>query len=165
MRNIHSKQDILESLRDERVLINRLIERVGPQHASMPGAMGKLTFKDLLAHLVAWCRREVSCAESIRRGETPMPHPSPAEVEIINNWIYFTQRDRSFEALVNDVDEVWRMFEAAINGIDERKLLQAGPPPRYDRGSLGERLLSDFVDHYHDDHEADVEAWLKEKGI
>ncbi len=138
----------------------QLLTEVGPARMALGGAMGEWTFKDLIAHLTAWWRRELGCLEAIRRGEAPMPHPDASEVELINNWIYHTQRDRPLEQLLHDVDEVWQQFEASICAMEESELMRAGASAGYDHAPLGARILSDFVNHYHNDHEADVSAWL-----
>lgn len=160
MRTIQTKQDVLDCLREERLLFDRLVAEVGPKRMDLPGAMGDWTFRDLIAHLTAWWRRELGCLLAICHGEPPMPHPNPAEVELVNRWVYYTQHDRPLAQLLRDVDEVWEQFEQAIQAIPKPVLLQAAPFPRYDREPLGARVLSDFVDHYHNDHEADVQVWL-----
>jgi hypothetical protein len=160
MRTVATKQDIIKYLRQKRDLFDQLVVEVGTARMSVSGAMGRWTFKDLIAHLTGWWRRELGCLEAIRRGEPPMPHPQPSEVQLINNWIYHTQHDRPLEQLLNDVDEVWRQFEASINSMSEHELMSVGHYPRYDQEILGSRILSDFVDHYHDDHERKVRTWL-----
>lgn len=160
MRTIRTKQELLDCLHEERALFEQLVTEVGPKRMEQAGAMGAWTFRDLIAHLTAWWRRELSCLEALGRGETPMPHPAPAEVELINIWVYYTQHDRPLPQLLRDVDEVWQQFEQAIEATPEPVLLQPAPFPHYDQEPLGARVLSDFVDHYHSDHEADVRAWL-----
>jgi len=160
VRTITSKQDIVTYLHHERALFDQLVSHVGAHRMRVGGAMGVWTFKDLIAHLTEWWRREASCALSLYRGEQPMPHPTPAEVQLINTWIYYTQRDRSLEQLLRDVDEVWQQFEATVGAMSEQDLLVVGQVAGYDREPLGAQVLSNFVDHYHYDHEADVVAWL-----
>ncbi len=107
MRTIATKQDMLASIRHERGLWAALVATVGEARMDIPGAMGAWTFKDLIAHLTAWWRRESSCLEAIRRHEPPMPHPSPAQVEMINDWIYHTNHDRPLSNPLRNADEVW----------------------------------------------------------
>ncbi len=160
MRTIATKQDILNYIHCERALWDALVANVGEARMSVPGAMGAWTFKDLIAHLTAWWRRELSCLEAIRRDEPPMPHPSQAHVQVINDWIYHTNHDRPLSNLLRDADEAWQQFEAAILAMPERDLLEANRFPWHDGRAFGPQTLSDFVDHYHHDHEADVVAWL-----
>ena len=165
MRTIATKQDMLASIRHECGLWAALVTTVGEARMNIPVAMGAWTFKDLIAHLTAWWRRELSCLEAIRRNEPPMPHPSPAHVEVINDWIYHTNHDRPLSNLLQDADEVWQQFESAIEAMPERDLLQANRFPWHNGRALGSQLLADFVDHYHHDHEADVVTWLAHQSL
>jgi hypothetical protein len=160
MHTIRTKQDVLDCLNQERALFDRLVTEVGSERMDLPGAMGAWTFRDLIAHLTAWWRRELGCLEAIRRGDAPMPHPPPDEVELVNRWVYHTQHDRPLPQLLRDVDEVWEQFVEVIRTMDEAVLLRSAPFPHYNQEPLGARALTDFVDHYHNDHEADVRDWL-----
>jgi hypothetical protein len=163
-RNLHSKADIIACLRHERALWVALLATVGEERMGEPGAMGARNFRDLIAHLTASWRREWGCLEAIRRGEAPMPHPAREHLDLINDWIYHTNRDRPLVDQVRDADNVWLRFEATLEAIPERDLLEPQRFHAYEGRPLGPRIVADFVDHYHLDHEADVIAWLARTG-
>jgi hypothetical protein len=77
-------------------------------------------------------------------------------------WIYDTRRDRPLAPLLPVVDEGWQQFEAALQTMRVQELLEPGRSAGYEDGCLRMGLLSDLVDHYHNDHEADAESLLNQ---
>lgn len=156
------KSELLEWLRAENEQWERLLERIGRERMELPGVNGAWSFKDVVAHLNGWQARLVEVMRATELGEPrpapPWPLDLPQEDDPINAWIYETNRDRPLEAVL---DETRRYFEQLLVVIEE--LPEEATIEREWRivNLKGKRYgAGNFFDHYHDDHEPDVQAWL-----
>jgi hypothetical protein len=91
-----NKQQLIEQIRQERTAWETLLAEIGEDRMVQPGVTGDWTFKDTLAHLITWWRREVARLEAARQNERPPDHPAPREVEVINRWVYLTNKYRAW---------------------------------------------------------------------
>jgi hypothetical protein len=126
----------------------------------IPGATGDWTFKDIVIHLTAWWRREVGYLAAARRGERPVPHPNQSDVQVINDWIYHTNRDRPLSDVLRDAREVWQQFEVALEATHERDLAVPGRFDWLDGQALGHCSVEDFLIHLLEQHEPLIREWL-----
>lgn len=157
-----TRDELLARITLERQLWEETVQAIGPGHAHVPGAMGQdWTFLDLVAHLTAWWRREVAQVALIARGERPSPHPSREEVQVINAWTQLTNRDRSWEAVTRDAAETWDQWEAGVTALPGGDLLTVGRYEWLGQETLGGRLLADFMDHWHAEHEPKARTLLE----
>jgi hypothetical protein len=154
------KRRLLDSVRQERARWDDLLAEVGEDRMEIPGATGDWRFKDIVIHLTAWWRREVGCLEAARRGERPVPHPNQSDVQIINDWMYQTNRDRPLNDVLRDAQAVWQQFGAALEAMPERDLAEPGRFDWLDDQALGSRSVEDFIGHLHEEHEPLIRAWL-----
>src|SRR4028118_1524376 len=97
-----TKQQLLDRVREERAAWEALLMTVGEHRMDIPGAMGDWTFKDTVAHLTTWWRRETALLAAAQRGERPSEHPPQHDVAVINQWIYLTNRDRPLPNVLRD---------------------------------------------------------------
>jgi hypothetical protein len=90
--------------------------------------------KDIVAHLTGWNRNLAARIQAAHRGEPQPPPPWPAHLEA----------------------------EDDINACET----QHHQGRAYHVVQLGDQrfLAGEFFDHFHDDHEADVRAWLAQTG-
>jgi len=156
-----SKVELLTQLRLERLEWQALLDTIGRGRMETPGAMGDWTFKDLLVHLTAWWRREIAVLEAARRNETPFPHPPESSVQMINRWLYDTNRDRPLTEVLYDVDATWHQFEEALQRFNEQELIEAERFPGLQGNALGPSTLNNFLGHWHEEHQPDIEKWLR----
>src|SRR5918997_1125411 len=118
MAAIETKGQLLEQLRQERTRWEALLAEVGQARMELPHSLDEWTFKDTLVHLTTWWRRNVAILADVRHGERPAEHPSQRDVQVINQWIYYTNRDRPLSVVLRDVAAVWQEFESALSVFD-----------------------------------------------
>jgi hypothetical protein len=100
--------------------------------------------------------------ETARRGERPVPHPNQRDVQVINDWLYHTNRDRPLKDVLRDAQAVWQQFEAALQAMSERDLAEPGRFAWLDGQALGPQSVDNFLGHLREEHEPLIREWLKE---
>ena len=103
-----SKQDLLEKLELERRHLEALLREIGAHRMEQVGVTPDRNMKNTIAHLTTWWRREVSRLAAAARGERPPDHPPQSEVQIINEWVFLTNRDRPLSDVLRDAEDTWR---------------------------------------------------------
>jgi hypothetical protein len=156
------KSELLNWLQNEYQQFQSFLDQIGPNRMEQPGVAGSWSMKDITAHLTTWNRRLVSYIQAAQRGEPLPPPPWPAvlqDEDDINAWIYESNRDRLLKAVLDETHQVFQQLLAVIDGLpnnvhieDEWRLVHLGGQ-RYPAG--------EFFDHFHDDHEPDIRAWLE----
>jgi len=157
---LQSKQQLLEQIEHARSQWEALLAEIGLERMMMPGAMGDWTGKDVVAHLTTWWRREVAGLEAVRRGEQPEPHPSQRDVQVINSWIHYTNRDRLLSEILHEASAVWQQFAANLQALPEPELMQPGRFAWLGEEALGPNALDNFLGHLHEEHEPEIRTWL-----
>ena len=161
------KSELLNWLQEEYQQWEALLDQIGLERMDQPGVNGDWSMKDLVAHLTGWQPRLIARIQAAGRSEPEPPPPWPAHLQTddeINAWIYESNRGR----LVHEVlDESKRVFQQLVDGVE-------GLPEdtRLEQLRQGERVFhviwlgderfpaGEFFDHFQDDHEPDVRAWL-----
>ncbi|MFN8383409.1 MAG: ClbS/DfsB family four-helix bundle protein [Anaerolineales bacterium] len=168
-----NKAELLIWLQEEHQQWEALLERIDPAQMDQIGVNSQWSFKDLIAHLIPDGLRCIASLQAIQRNEPAPPPPWPVYLQTddeINAWIYETTHERSAHQVL---DESHQMFQQLFNMVKELP-----EDVKIDTVNQGERMhylvrLGDqhvqpgyFFDHFHDDHEQDVRAWLTriEKG-
>ncbi|MBA3468910.1 MAG: ClbS/DfsB family four-helix bundle protein [Herpetosiphonaceae bacterium] len=141
-----------------------LISTIDPARMDQPGVNGDWSVKDIVAHLTGWNRWLIARFHAACQGEPePLP-PWPASLtsdEDINGWIYMANRDRSVRKVVDEAQAVHQRLRGIIEGLPAGARIELVEPAFY-RVWIGETqfLVGEFFDHFHDDHEPDLRAWL-----
>jgi hypothetical protein len=155
-----TKEELLANLRRDRAAWETLLAEIGEERMELPGVTPEWTFKDMLVHLTNWWRRRVAVMAEIRRGEEPTPHPPEEHVSIINDWVYYINRDRPLADVLRDARSVWQEMEAAALACPEEVLLEEGRYADFEGEALGPAVVGGFAGHFHEEHEPDIRAWL-----
>jgi len=144
-----TKDEMLATLQQEQAEWQRLLADLDEARMTEPFA-GGWSIKDILAHLIGWRRWTIIRLQAVLQQEpNPVP-PWPPELEDddeINAWIYAAYRDRSLAEVLHEDRAVFQQLADTLSAFPEGALL--------DRGYFDQ----DF-DHFHDDHEPDMRAWL-----
>lgn len=155
-----TKAELLERIQQERTVWETLLRAIGEARMTIPGVTEQWNGKDMIVHLLTWQRRTVAGLVNVQREEQPEPHPSPRDVQLINDWTYYTNRDRPVSAVLADSYAVWQQFTEIINAFPEADLVEPGRFPWLKNEALGIYALTDFVGDFHEEHEAPLRAWL-----
>ena len=163
------KSELLNWLHEEIRQWEVLLDRIGPGQMEKPGVNGDWTMKDMVAHQTGWNVWQVDRFQAALRGEPEPAPPWPAELQTddeINAWIYKTYRARSVQEVLEETRLVFRQLITTVEALPEEARIEYMEPAFYLVWLGGERFVaSEFFNHYHDDHEADVRAWLEREGI
>lgn len=165
MAQLNSREALLTAVRGLRAEIEGVIAEVGPARMEQPGSFDEWTFKDVLGHLTGWRWITAARLEAALRHEEPV-YPWPAHLneddhtDEINQWFYETNRDKPVAVVVRESRETFERVERAIELLPEDDLLQSGRFPWLGDYVLGPAVVSGTLDHYHEDHEPAIRAWL-----
>jgi len=156
-----NKSELLHWLQDEYRGWEALLDQIGPAHMDRPGVNGDWSMKDLIAHLNGWQSVLVSRFQSAQRGEAEPPLPWPPQLQMdteINAWIYETNRERSVSEVLDETHQAFQQLLATIGSLPEDVRIEE----EWHLVWIGDQRFStsEFFDHFHDDHEPDVRAWL-----
>ncbi|HEY9074908.1 MAG TPA: ClbS/DfsB family four-helix bundle protein [Anaerolineaceae bacterium] len=129
-----------------------------------PGAVGKWSLKDLLAHIAVHEERMLEWLRARLRGEqpaAPQPYALPAPlIDEINEQIYQEHAATPLAEVLERFSEVHRRVQDWLASASEADLFD---PLRYrlDGGEpLWAAVAANTCDHYAE-HGADLQAWLK----
>jgi hypothetical protein len=163
-----NKSDLLSWLQEQYRQWEAFLDQVGPAAMEQPGVTGYWSMKDVVAHLTGWNRWLVARLQAAQRGEPQPPPPWPAHLQTddeINAWIYAANRGRSVDAVLEESQQVFQWLLAVIAALPD--------DPRIEtiRNAAGREYYlvwvddirfpaGEFFDHFHDDHEPDIRAWL-----
>jgi hypothetical protein len=162
-----NKSELLRWLQQEHQQWEALLQEVSPDHMEEPGVNGEWSMKDVVAHLTGWNRRLVAHMQAAQRGESEPPPPWPGHLQTedeINAWIYESNRDRPLDEALDESRQSFRQILAMVERLPEDvRIEQVHEPGRVFHlvWVNEERFLpGEFFDHFHDDHEPDIRAWL-----
>jgi hypothetical protein len=162
-----NKSELLNWLQEEYRQWEALLDQIGPERMEQPGVNGDWSMKDIVAHLTGWQPRVNAHLRAVQRGEPEPPPPWPAHLQTdddINAWIYESHRRRSLGEVLDESRQVFRQLLNVVEALP--------PDVRIEQVHQGARVYhlvwldsqrfqpGEFFDHFHDDHEPDVRAWL-----
>jgi hypothetical protein len=162
-----TKSELLNWLQEAYRQWQAFLDEIGPARMEQPGVNGDWSMKDIVAHLNGWQPRLIAGIQAAQRGEPEPPPPWPAHLQSedeINAWIYEANRGRSLPQVLDDSHQLFQQLLAVVEGLPEDvQIKQVHRPGRvYNLVWLnGQRFPpGEFFDHFHDDHEPDIRAWL-----
>ncbi len=154
------QQAVADRVRTDRAVWRDIVAEVGRERMLEPGPMGEWSFKDLAAHLGGWRTARIPMIEAIGRGEPPPAEPWPADMDdddAVNAWLQARERERPLDEILDEYDESFEQLAAAIEAMPEETAADPNALP----WAGGTPLIDiDFTDHLHDEHLADIRAWL-----
>ena len=158
------KSDLLNWLQEEYQKWEALLAQIGPTRVDQAGVNGDWSMKDLVAHLTGWQRRLVARFQAAQRGEPEPPPLWPAHLQTddeINAWIYESTHGRSAREVLDESRQVFQQVLAVVEGLPDEVRIERIEPAYYLVWLGDERFQpGEFFDHFRDDHEPNVRAWL-----
>ncbi len=162
-----NKNELLRKLQDEYQTWRAFLDEIDPARMEAPGVAGLWSIKDIVAHLTGWQRRLTGRLLAAPRGEPEPPPPWPAHLhseDDINAWLYESNRQRPVQDIVGESHQVIQQFFSAIEALPEDAQIDTEHHDGRDFYllRLGEQefVAGEFFDHFHDDHEPGIRAWL-----
>ncbi|MCI0395930.1 MAG: ClbS/DfsB family four-helix bundle protein [Chloroflexi bacterium] len=161
------KSELLNWLQEEYQQWQAFLDQIGPARMDQPGVAGHWSIKDIVAHLNGWQPRLIASLQAAQRGEPEPPPPWPAHLQAddeLNAWFYESNRGRSVQEVLDESHQLFQQLLAVIEGLpDDVRIEQVHQGERvFHLVWLGDKrfLAGEFFDHFHDDHEPDIRAWL-----
>jgi hypothetical protein len=161
------KSELLNWLQEEYQQWGALLEKIRPERMEQPGVNGDWSMKDIIAHLTGWNHWLVLCIQAAGRGEPEPPPPWPThlqEEDDINAWIYESYGGRLVREVLDETHQIFQELLDVIEGLPEDVRIEAVYQGErvFHHIWLGDQRFpaGEFFDHFHDDHEPDVRAWL-----
>ena len=163
-----NKAELLDWLQKQNQEWDGLIEQIGLAHMDQAGVNGEWSMKDMTAHLNGWNRWFADSFQAAQQGEPAPPPPWPAELkddDEINAWIYEAYREREASEVLEEARQVNQQILAVVERLPDDVRIETVEPAYY-LVWLGDRRYQpgEFFDHFRDDHEPDVRAWLARGG-
>jgi hypothetical protein len=160
------KPELLNWLQEEYEQWEAFLDEIGPARMDQPGVNGDWSMKDMVAHLTGWQPKLIAGLQAAQRGEPEPPPPWPAHLQTedeINAWIYESNRGRSVREILDESQQVFQQLLAVIKGLpDDVQIDEVLNDRAFYLVCLDDKRFpaGEFFDHFHDDHEPDVRAWL-----
>jgi hypothetical protein len=154
------RAELLAQLNSEQEAFEKLLEEVGPDRMEEPEVAGAWSMKDIVAHLTAWRRRTVGRVEAAAKGEPEPAQLWPADLhddDAINAWFHERDRNKSVREVLAESREVFQRLAAAVGKLPQDAIDDPARFPWMEGTSFSG---ASFFAHFHDEHEADMRAWL-----
>ena len=152
--------ELLAQLNSEHKAFEGLLGEIGEDRMQEPGVAGAWSIKDIVAHLTAWRRRTVGRLEAAAHGQPEPTPPWPADLhedDEINAWFHARDRDKSVREVLSESRGVFQQLVSAIEKLPEDTLDHPERLPWWQGTPVSGAA---FFAHFHDEHEADMRAWL-----
>ena len=162
-----TKSELSDWLQEEYQQWEGFLNQIGTTRMDQPGVNGDWSMKDIVAHLTGWNRWLVARLAAALRGEPEQLPPWPARVKTeddVNAWIYESNRDRSVSEVLEESQQVFQQLLAVMESLpDDARVDEVRTDRVYYLVWVGDQRFpaGEFFDHFHDDHEPDVRAWLE----
>jgi hypothetical protein len=161
------KSDLLDGLQEKNRQWEALLGSIDPTRMEQPGANGDWSMKDLIAHLTGWNHRLIHHIQAALRCKSEPPPPWPAHLQDedeINAWIYETNRERSLREILDETRQINQLIFALMESLPEDTNVERVEPNYHLVWVGGTRFFpGEFFDHFHDEHESNVRAWLAQE--
>jgi hypothetical protein len=161
-----NKAELLNWLQEENRGWEAFLAQIGPTRMEQSGVNGDWSMKDIVAHLMGWNQWLVARLQAAARHEPEPSPPWPAHLQTddeVNAWIYESYRRRSVREVLDESQEVFQQLLDVIVGLpDEIQIEEVRTDRAYYLIWLNNQRFppGEFFDHFHDDHEPDIRAWL-----
>jgi hypothetical protein len=154
------RAELLAELKSEQEAWERLLGEIGEDRMEEPGVAGAWSIKDIVAHLAAWRRRTVGRLEAAARSQPEPAHEWPADLkedDEINAWFHERDRKKSVREVLSESRRVFEQLVAAIKKLPQDAL---DDPARFPWMQGTPMTGATLFGHFHDEHEADMRAYL-----
>jgi hypothetical protein len=161
-----NKSELLNWLNEQDRQWETILDQVGRSRMDIPGVNGAWSMKDMIAHLTGWNRWLVIRLQAAQLGEPEPPPPWPSLLQSdddINAWLYEANRGYSVDEILDETRYVYQQLLSVIKSLPDDVRIEHIEPTFNLVWVDGKRFeAGEFFNHFHDDHEPDVLAWLSQ---
>jgi hypothetical protein len=159
-----NKSELLNWLQQQNRQWEAFLDQIGEERMDQGGVAGDWSIKDIIAHLAVWQRGLNARLQAAQRGEGEPPPLWPAHLQAddeLNAWIYGARHGSSVREILNESREVLQQLLAVVEELPDEVRIERIEPAYY-LVWVGDKRFQpgEFFDHFRDDHEAEMRAWL-----
>lgn len=150
-RRAKSKEELLDSIRTARELLDKKFSSLSPTQMTWPGSMAGWSVKDILAHLVDWEQRFIGWYQAGLRGEipeTPAPGMKWSDLPALNRMGYERHKDETLESVLKDYQNSYQKILELVEAMKEEEIFEAGCYPWTGKTTLLVWIAANTSSHY-----------------
>lgn len=157
-----NKATLFESIQNGYRLFTKLLAEFDTEELCQPGAVGKWSIKDTLAHIVVHEQRMIRWIEARLRGEQPLlpqPYDMPEEeLNRLNEEIYQENIHRPLDEILRALDQTHEEALRLVETSPEEDLLEPARFQLQGGEPLWEAIAANTFSHY-EEHGQDIRNW------
>lgn len=157
-----SKKEILADIRRERLLFEKLLNRLSEMQMLTAGVTGQWSVKDILAHIIAWEKVLLDRMNGVLTGQ-PLKYPpimNNKDVDLFNEQVFLENRARPLAEVQVEFRATYAELMAELEALGEAFL---NNPVPWDWASddllLWHIVIANTVDHYQE-HRMEIEKFF-----
>ena len=160
-----TRQELLKILVRERLHWEAVIGKLSDDQYLEQGVDGRLTVKDLLAHIVDWEQRMLHWINESYAGIVPQ-RPAPGmtwdDLDRLNEQTYQANKDRELDEVLEASQESYSRSLDLIQNLTDEDLFDGNRFDWREGDPLWHMVAANTWWHYRE-HRQQVEAWLKKR--
>lgn len=162
--NTKLERQLIAIVDDEQDEWEVLLADVDPDRFDEPGVSGDWSFRDVVAHLLAWRDGSLRLLEAAARGEPEPPPPWPTTLttdDAIGAWLHERDRQVPARAVLAAYLDTFARLRAVIRTLPVDALTDPDYFPWMNGESVAASMLDrSWFDHLHVEHEPDLRRWI-----
>jgi hypothetical protein len=126
-RKAKTKEELLESIRTTRELLDKKFSRLTPEQMVWPGSMDDWSVKDILAHLVDWEQRFIEWYRAGQKGEipdTPAPGYTWRELPRLNQKGFEKHKNETLQNVLERYKKSYLEIFELVEGMEEQEIFE-----------------------------------------
>jgi hypothetical protein len=127
-RRAKTKNELLESIRKTRELLEKKFSKLTPKQMVWPGSMDEWSVKDILVHLVDWEQRFVKWYKAGLRGEipeTPAPGVTWRELPKLNQEGFELHKHDTLKDVLEQFENSYKEILKLVEEMSEQEIFEA----------------------------------------
>jgi len=160
-----TRQELLKNLVTERLHWEAVIGKLSDGQYLEAGVDGRLSVKDLLAHIIDWEQRMVQWINETLAGIVPQ-RPAPGmtwdDLDKLNELTYLANKDRELDEVMASSEESYSLSLDVVQNLTDEDLFDGSRFAWREGDPLWHMVAANTWWHYRE-HRQQVEAWLKNR--
>ena len=158
-----TKAQILELIKAEHEALQALLKPLTESQLVQPGVEGRLSVKDILAHITDWEQRMVQWIGESLQGKIP-ERPAPGmtwdDLDRLNEQTYLANKDRYLSEVQSDFVASYQKSSQAVAALSEAELFDPYHFTWREGDALWHMVEANTWVHYRE-HRESIGRWLE----